>query len=691
MRRVALFTVLAAMFITGVAAAATEEAKQQAIDDGLAWLAATQTISGAEGYWSYPNDGTIAATASAALAFIEEGYLPGDTSMYDDVVTRAVTYIFNSAAVDGRFGVELAVYERYAEDYSNDGPPYDEGNDEAIYFEPGASNRRVYTTGLVAPVVYALGEALGQNTVIGVGSAAINGKTYAQAMQDIVDWFSWGQVEPNRGNYRGGWRYDANYSESDNSTAQWGALPLLYAQAWGLGVPQYVYNELELWVNYIQNANGGSGYDNPSSYVNVAKTGGLLLELAAIGAPAADTRVVKALDFIDSRWNNGPSGTWYGNINHPYAMWGVYKGLQITGLLTSYDCGPGNIVVGLGMPAAPGGFTICFDSAPSTSAAGDWYSHYCDYIVGAQNANGSWNGYSNWTGALCAGWYINILNAVEIEREVIVSLDIKPTSCPNPLNTNSKGVLPVAILGKETFDVTSIDPSTVMLEGVAPIRYNYEDVATPFDIDPELCDCHELGPDGWMDMTLKFKTQDIVEILEGMNNDVFVPRTELLNGDSDRGDFALSVGPREYVRLHITGMLNDGREFRGVDCVRVMWHTKGGPEEPSTSAGGSPEDAPDEPPPPTTRTALEVVYGGAFGSGASINFALTEPGYVNLSIYDVAGRKVRTLVSESKPGGIHSAHWNGKSDEGVPAARGVYFIKLTAPGIEKTTKMLIME
>lgn len=38
-----------------------------------------------------------------------------------------------------------------------------------------------------------------------------------------------------------------------------------------------------------------------------------------------------------------------------------------------------------------------------------------------------------------------------------------------------------AILGTSALDVTEIDPSTVRLEGVAPLRFNFEDVATPFE------------------------------------------------------------------------------------------------------------------------------------------------------------------------------------------------------------------
>ena len=78
-----------------------------------------------------------------------------------------------------------------------------------------------------------------------------------------------------------------------------------------------------------------------------------------------------------------------------------------------------------------------------------------------------------------------------------VSIDIKPGSCPNSFNRDSNGVLPVAIVGTEDFDVTQIDPSTVEIcsldengdvigcigphEGPPGPHTVVEDVATPFD------------------------------------------------------------------------------------------------------------------------------------------------------------------------------------------------------------------
>jgi len=395
--------------VPGSAGTATEQDKQLAIDAGLAWLASTQSTSGTQGYWSYGNDGTLAATASAALAFIEEGYLPDPAgSVYEQKVDKALNYIFARADLVPISKTTFA--PGHPEDYNNNGLVDDGGNGQGIYFDPANNKRDVYTTGIVTPVIYALGEALGKTTLVGKGT--VSGMTYEDVMRDVIDWYSYGQNDPNTGVHRGGWRYTDNYGTSDNSTAQWGALPILYGNDWGLATPQFVKDELNLWINYVQHPQdgtyqaGGSGYDHPNTYVNPAKTGGLLLELAAVGATDSDPRVVNALNYLQSmntydHWNQGATtayGQWNGgHIGNPYSMWAVYKALEVYGVTS--------------IATAPGGFTIGQDWDPQTSLAGDWYSQYCDWLVVNQNTNGSWNGYSYWNGPLAAGWNINILNA----------------------------------------------------------------------------------------------------------------------------------------------------------------------------------------------------------------------------------------------------------------------------------------
>jgi len=125
-----------------------------------------------------------------------------------------------------------------------------------------------------------------------------------------------------------------------------------------------------------------------------------------------------------------------------------------------------------------------------------------------------------------------------------VIVDIKPGSCPNPVNVKSSGVLPLAILGTVDYDITNIDPTSVRLAGVDAIRSGIEDVATPV-LDANDCNCTTSGPDGFLDLTLKFKTQRIVETI----------------GEVNDGD---------VLELALSGMLFGESPIEGADCILIL-------------------------------------------------------------------------------------------------------------------------
>jgi subtilisin family serine protease len=79
-----------------------------------------------------------------------------------------------------------------------------------------------------------------------------------------------------------------------------------------------------------------------------------------------------------------------------------------------------------------------------------------------------------------------------------------------------------------------------------------------------------------------------------------------------------------------------------------------------------------------------VVFFGAvpnpLSPETSLSFYLPRDGRVDLKIYDVAGRLVRSLVSGSRPAGANSVHWNGTDDAGRAVASGTYFARLVVDG-----------
>jgi hypothetical protein len=153
----------------------------------------------------------------------------------------------------------------------------------------------------------------------------------------------------------------------------------------------------------------------------------------------------------------------------------------------------------------------------------NWFEEVAEHLLDTQNIDGSWP-WDPWGDeVLSTAWALLTLERAVPTIEIPVAVDIKPQSCPNPLNVKDKGVVPVAILGTEGFDVGQIDPTSVELEGVSPVTWAWEDVAEPFEpfVGKEDCfaDCWAWMPteeypeypgDGYMDLTLKFKAQELV-------------------------------------------------------------------------------------------------------------------------------------------------------------------------------------
>ena len=117
-----------------------------------------------------------------------------------------------------------------------------------------------------------------------------------------------------------------------------------------------------------------------------------------------------------------------------------------------------------------------------------------------------------------------------LDPTVQVEIDIKPGSDPNCFNANGHGVIPVAILSSDTFDVTTIDQSTLLFGGLeVRVRGNKG----------PLCSLEDTNVDGLLDMVCKFE---------------------------DNADY-WDVGDGDAT---LTGNLYDGAEFEGTDSICVV-------------------------------------------------------------------------------------------------------------------------
>lgn len=98
---------------------------------------------------------------------------------------------------------------------------------------------------------------------------------------------------------------------------------------------------------------------------------------------------------------------------------------------------------------------------------------------------------------------------------------------------------------------------------------------------------------------------------------------------------------------------------------------------------------------PICRSQLFPNYPNPFGAGGTtISFNVKRSTlHVSLSVYDVAGRLVRTLAESEQEPGVHSVVWDGRDGKGRPLPGGLYFYQLRVPssGVREVRKMVLLK
>ncbi len=134
-----------------------------------------------------------------------------------------------------------------------------------------------------------------------------------------------------------------------------------------------------------------------------------------------------------------------------------------------------------------------FDTTGKSNSNMGWTTEGFSFVAESSTSTLS---FESLTGINCGPALDNVLVIESVPPVTPVDMDIKPGSDVNPVNTKSKGVIPVAVYSTADFDATTIDPDTVAFgpNGAAEShgKAHIEDV----------------NGDGLDDVVLHFKTQD---------------------------------------------------------------------------------------------------------------------------------------------------------------------------------------
>jgi len=469
LRKKMLAAVLTLTFIFGLssmAMAATQEKINQAIEDGVAWLVAQQNPDGS---WQDDWGEEVSPTAFAVLELeelaIEQGYdSPFDPLYpYKEAVEAGLNFIFRNAHVVSIESPEPA------------GDPDTDGDGIGVCF---GNWSRTYDTGIS---MMAIAASRAPNRIVNEPDSEVDGWTYKEVLCDIVDHMAWAQADPGCDLHRGGWRYGSDECDSDNSNTGYAVLGLAYAQSPLYGfectIPQFVKNELSIWIDVIQDDvdgdpdDGGSYYDPDwPGWVNILKTGNLIFEMTFVGDPTAppSTRMQDALDYIVRHWNDpNQDPGWKGPPPHYQATYCVMKGMTYAGIETIGDI--------------------------------DWYDDFATAIVANQQTDGSWP-WGQWGGpTLATEWALLTLQAVSPPQ-------------PEPFGQ--------WVLAGDTFEPMNLDD--YVSGGTPPYTWTYE---TPDNVTLDIDEENVLTityPDDWYgEDVVKFTVTDAF----GFSNDVYATFT----------------------------------------------------------------------------------------------------------------------------------------------------------------------
>ena len=91
------------------------------------------------------------------------------------------------------------------------------------------------------------------------------------------------------------------------------------------------------------------------------------------------------------------------------------------------------------------------------------------------------------------------------------------------------------------------------------------------------------------------------------------------------------------------------------------------------------------------KNILSSNYPNPFNPSTTIRFGLNKEEMVNITIYNVRGQKVKTLINHTIPAGQHQITWDGKDDNSRFVGSGVYFYKMETKDYRKVRKALLLK
>ncbi|MBN1782337.1 T9SS type A sorting domain-containing protein [bacterium] len=89
--------------------------------------------------------------------------------------------------------------------------------------------------------------------------------------------------------------------------------------------------------------------------------------------------------------------------------------------------------------------------------------------------------------------------------------------------------------------------------------------------------------------------------------------------------------------------------------------------------------------------SLSNSYPNPFNPRTRFTYELAERSDVKIMVYDMLGKRIKTLVNTTAGAGAYQVEWDGTNDAGLNVASGIYFCRMVTPDYTHTTKMMLVK
>ena len=89
--------------------------------------------------------------------------------------------------------------------------------------------------------------------------------------------------------------------------------------------------------------------------------------------------------------------------------------------------------------------------------------------------------------------------------------------------------------------------------------------------------------------------------------------------------------------------------------------------------------------------AIYQNYPNPFNPITEIKYEITQEGYVSISVYDLVGRLVKTLINQKQSAGYYSINWDATNIQNLKVSAGMYIYRIESGDFSKSKKMILLK